>query len=64
MIYVVEEPFDVNVNHKIVVGNLDVSIDCCDCVLLAPIGAKPIAVVVEFFFTDWLQYYQPTQLDL
>ena len=56
MIYVVEEPFDVNVNHKIVVGDLDVLIDRCDCMFLAPIGAKPIAVVVKLCFTDWLQY--------
>ena len=56
MIYVVEESFDVNINHKIVVGNLDVSIDRCDCVLLAPIGAEPIAVVMELCFTNGLQH--------
>ena len=67
MICVVKEPFDVHVNHKIVVGELDVFTDRCDCILLTPIGAKPIAVVVELCLTDRLQHlqhallYQPVQ---
>ncbi len=62
MIHIIKESFYINVNHEIVMGELDILVNLCDCVFLASVGSKPIAVVMELRFADWLQHLQYTLL--
>ena len=63
MVYIIKEPFDINVNTVIVPIHVNHADCTTNCMMSISVRSKPIRMVVKLGFSDWLEHLQNALLD-